>query len=82
MCVRVRFFKLVRARVNDSMKRKSSGFTTYIRTTTRVVTTARRAYTSSSFNSMLGTPFVIGNLRPESGHTRYPSWTWTSSNAW
>jgi len=35
------------------------------------------SYTSSSFSSMFGIPFVIGNFLPVSGQTRKPSFTST-----
>jgi len=38
-------------------------------------------YTSSSFKSMFGTPFCIGNARPDSGHFRLPLITSTSMMA-
>ena len=37
-------------------------------------------YTSSSFNSMLGIPFLIGNFLPDSGQTSDPSSTSTCKN--
>lgn len=39
-------------------------------------------YTSSSFSSMFGMPFVIGNWRPVSGHSSAPSMTSTSISTW
>lgn len=49
-------------------------------------------HTSSSFNSMLGIPLLMGNSLPDSGHTNFPSitsiyrqkskyweWTWCPS---
>ena len=41
-------------------------------------------YDSSSFRSMLGTPRVIGNSRPDSGHCRQPSITstWKYKTDW
>ena len=36
-------------------------------------------YSSSSCKIILGMPSFIGNLRPVSGQTRWPSMTWTSN---
>ncbi len=41
----------------------------------------KKSQHSSSFSSKLGMPFLTGNLRPDSGHTRKPSTSTTCSAA-